>query len=179
MHRIRHFYTKESGCKAKTICIKLWEVGVPVMARRKRIRRGTMRVRVWSLASLSGLRIRYCRELWCRSQMWLGSGIGVAALQAGSCSSNSTPGWESPYASSVALKSKNKKTSRSGPTYRNCIRREKKKKMLKLGKFQTIAAKGGRSLRKKKWIPSHSSATQSELCQVSQGDKWTKQEKTN
>ena len=25
------------------------------------------------LASHSGLRIRYCRELWCRSQTWLGS----------------------------------------------------------------------------------------------------------
>ena len=26
----------------------------------------------------SRLRIRYCRELWCRSQVQLGSGIGVA-----------------------------------------------------------------------------------------------------
>ena len=31
-----------------------------------------------SLASLNGLRIRCCRELWCRLQMRLGSGIAVA-----------------------------------------------------------------------------------------------------
>jgi len=32
------------------------------------------------LASLSGLRIRRCRELWCRLQMWLGSGVAVAVM---------------------------------------------------------------------------------------------------
>ena len=32
-----------------------------------------MRLRVRSLALLSGLRIWCCRELWCRSQTWLGS----------------------------------------------------------------------------------------------------------
>ena len=30
-----------------------------------------------SLASLSGLRIRHCCELWCRLQMQLGSGVTV------------------------------------------------------------------------------------------------------
>ena len=35
----------------------------------------------------SGLRIRRCRELWCRSQTWLGSGVVVA----GSCSSDWIP----------------------------------------------------------------------------------------
>ena len=34
---------------------------------------------------------RCCRELWCRSQTWLGSYIAVAVVWAGSCSSNSTP----------------------------------------------------------------------------------------
>ena len=29
------------------------------------------------LALLSGLRIRYCCELWCRSQTWLGSDVAV------------------------------------------------------------------------------------------------------
>ena len=82
--------------------------------------------------------------------MRLGSGIGVAALQAGSCSSNSTPGWESPYASSVALKSKNKKTSRSGPTYRNCIRREKKKKNAETGKIPNNSSKRWQKLKEKK-----------------------------
>ena len=49
-----------------------------------------MRTRVQSLALLSGLRIWVCRELWCRLQMLLWSGVAVA--QAGSCSSNSTAG---------------------------------------------------------------------------------------
>ena len=51
---------------------------VPIMVQRKRIRLGTMKLRVPSLASHSGLRIRHCRELWCRLQMPLGSGITVA-----------------------------------------------------------------------------------------------------
>ena len=39
---------------------------------------GTTRLQVWSLVSLSGLRIQLCHELWCRSQTELGSGIAVA-----------------------------------------------------------------------------------------------------
>ena len=54
-------------------------------------RLGTMRLQVPSLASLSALRIWHCRELWCRSQMWLGSGIAVAVAVAGSYSPDSTP----------------------------------------------------------------------------------------
>ena len=48
------------------------------MVQRKRIQLGTMRLRVRSLASLRGLRIRHCHELCCRSQMWLGSRFAVA-----------------------------------------------------------------------------------------------------
>ena len=61
------------------------------MAQRKGIQLGTMRLWVRSLVSLSGLKIRRCRGLWCRSQTWLGSGVAVAVMQAGSCSSHSTP----------------------------------------------------------------------------------------
>ena len=50
-----------------------------------------MRMWVQSLTLLSELRIRHCRELWYRAQMWLGSHIAVAVLQAGSCSSNWIP----------------------------------------------------------------------------------------
>ena len=61
-----------------------------------------MRMKVRSLASLRGLRIWRCRELWCRLQprtsgsveMILTSSICVVAMavaQAGSCSSNSAP----------------------------------------------------------------------------------------
>ena len=48
-----------------------------------------MRMQVRSLASLSGLRIWTSRELWCRSQMQLGS--HVAVVEAGSCTSDATP----------------------------------------------------------------------------------------
>ena len=44
-----------------------------------------------SLASLSGLRIRRCHELQCRSQTQLRSHIAVAVVQASSYSSDSTP----------------------------------------------------------------------------------------
>ena len=49
-------------------------------------------VRMWtrSLASLNGLRIWRCRELWYRSQMRPRSGIAVAVTVAGRSSSNST-----------------------------------------------------------------------------------------
>ena len=52
--------------------------GVPTVVQWKRIQLGTTRLWVRSLASLSGLSIWCCRELWCRSQMQLGSGIAVA-----------------------------------------------------------------------------------------------------
>ena len=48
----------------------------------KRIRLGTMRLQVQSLALLSGLRIWRCPELWYRSQMWLRSGVDVAVAVA-------------------------------------------------------------------------------------------------
>ena len=51
------------------------KVGVPVVAQRKRIQLGTTGFRIQSLASLSGLRIRHCCELWCRSQMQLRSDV--------------------------------------------------------------------------------------------------------
>ena len=50
----------------------------------------SMRMQVRSLVSLSGSGILHCRELWCRSQMRLGSHVAVAVVQAGSCSSDRT-----------------------------------------------------------------------------------------
>ena len=53
--------------------------GVPIMAQQNQIRLGTMRSRVPSLvASLGGLGIWRCRELWCRSQTRLGSVVAGA-----------------------------------------------------------------------------------------------------
>ena len=46
---------------------------------------------VQSLASLSGLMIQCCHELWCRSQTRPGSGVAVTVAQASSYSSDSSP----------------------------------------------------------------------------------------
>ena len=55
-------------------------LGVPIMVQWKRIPLGTMRLGVGSLALLSGLRIRYCHELWCTWQIWLRSHVAVAVV---------------------------------------------------------------------------------------------------
>ena len=50
-----------------------------------------MKMQVQSLASLSGLRIQWCHQLQCRSQIQLVSGIAMAVAKACSCSSDLTP----------------------------------------------------------------------------------------
>ena len=94
--------------------------GVPVVVQWKQIQVVSMRMRVPSLALLSGLGIQYCHELWCRSQtrlisceLWnrlqmrLGSGIAVAV--AGSCNSDSIPSLGTFICHGAALKSQKKK----------------------------------------------------------------------
>ena len=51
----------------KSVIIQVYKkcLGVPIVVQWKQIRLGTVRLRVLSLASLSGLRIRRCCELWC------------------------------------------------------------------------------------------------------------------
>ena len=63
-------------------------MGVPVVVQRKRIRLGTMR---WWVQSLASLRVQHCHELWCKLQTQLGSGIAVAVAWAASNSSHWTP----------------------------------------------------------------------------------------
>ena len=47
----------------------------------------------------------HCRDLWCRLQMCLGTGVAMAIVQVSSYGSNSTPlVWEPPYALSATLK---------------------------------------------------------------------------
>ena len=70
---------------------KIKNEGVSVVAQQKRIWLVSMRMRVWFLASLSGLRIWHCHELFCRSQTQLRSGVAVAMVYTGSCSSVLTP----------------------------------------------------------------------------------------
>jgi len=81
---------------------KLFSHGVPVVAQGKQIQLGIMRLRVRSLASLSGLKIQHCHELWRRSKtqlelLWLWCRPAATTLIR-------PPAWESPYATGVALK---------------------------------------------------------------------------
>ena len=73
-----------------------------------------MRMWVRSLGSISGSRIRLCRELPCRLQTQLESGIAVAVAVAGSYSSDSgSLAWEPPDAAGRALTSKKEKKKKS------------------------------------------------------------------
>ena len=69
--------------------IKKWKSGVPIVVSGLRTWLVSMRIQVRSLASLSGLRIRFCHELWCR----LGAVTPVRPLA-----------WELPCAAGAALK---------------------------------------------------------------------------
>ena len=52
--------------------------GVPEVAQQKQTQLVSMRTKVQSLASLSGLRIWHCHDLWGRLQIQLGYGVAVA-----------------------------------------------------------------------------------------------------
>ena len=65
-----------------------------------------MRMWIRYLASLSGLRILCCGELWCRLQMWLGSHVAWLWCRLAAIAPIWPLAWELPYATSVALKSK-------------------------------------------------------------------------
>ena len=67
------------------------KAGVAIMAQQTRIQLVSMRMWVRSLASLTGLGIYHCSDLWCRLQMRLRSGVAVTVVKASSCSSDSTP----------------------------------------------------------------------------------------
>ena len=55
-------------------------LGVAIVAQWKQIQLGTIRLWVRSLASLSGLRIQRCHELWYRLQTGLLSGVAMAVV---------------------------------------------------------------------------------------------------
>jgi len=64
-----------------------------------------MRMWVPSLASLSGLRIWCCHELWCRSQTWLRLHIPLWLWRRPVATAPIGPlAWEPPYATGAALK---------------------------------------------------------------------------
>ena len=49
-----------------------WSIEFPLWLSRLRTQLTSMSMWVWSLASLSGLKIQCCHKLWHRSRMWLG-----------------------------------------------------------------------------------------------------------
>ena len=81
---------------------KLAQRGIPVEAWQKRIRLGTTRLWVQSLALLSGLRIQRCYELWCRLQTWLGPMLLWLWCRLAARAPIQPLAWEPPYAAGVA-----------------------------------------------------------------------------
>ena len=60
------------------IMLKILNLRVPTVAEWVKNLTSIHEDAVPSLALLSGLRIRHCRELWYRLQTWLGSWVAVA-----------------------------------------------------------------------------------------------------
>ena len=83
---------------------------IPVVVQMKWIRLVYMRMCVWSLALLRGLRIQNCHELWCSSRH--GSDLAWLWLWPAAIAPIWPLAWELPYALGVALKSKTKKIPR-------------------------------------------------------------------
>ena len=80
------------------------------MVQHKRILLASMRMRVRSLASLSGLRIQCCCELWCVSKMWIGSHLlWLWCRLVATAPIRPLAPWEPPYAMDLALKRPKKK----------------------------------------------------------------------
>ena len=71
-----------------------------------------MRIWIQSLASLSGLRIWCCHELWGRSQMRLRSRIALAVAWPVAAALIRPLAWELPCASGMALKKKKKRENK-------------------------------------------------------------------
>ena len=71
-----------------------------------------MRMQVRFLASLSGSGIQHCCELWCKSEILLGSHVAVAVDRLAAVAPIRLPAWEHPYATGGALKKKKKKKNR-------------------------------------------------------------------
>ena len=93
---------------------------VPIIELQKRIWLVSMRMRVRSLFSISGLRIQHCRELWCRLKTWLRSLLWLWLW----CRLAATPptrplAWELPYTSGAALKSKKQKQKKTNEVPKN------------------------------------------------------------
>ena len=69
---------RSKGGQKTAPSIKMPTDGVPVVVSKLRTQLVSMRMWVRALASVSGLRIRHCHKLKCRSRAWLRSGVAVA-----------------------------------------------------------------------------------------------------
>ena len=87
-------------------------MGFSAVPQQKWIRLGTMRLQDQSQASLSGLRIQRCHELWCRSDTWIPCCCGCG--WAGRCSSDLTPSLETSIGHGCGPTKTKKKKKRSG-----------------------------------------------------------------
>ena len=100
----------EKACLKKSLN-RNFNLGVPIVAQQKQIQLGTGRLRVWSLASLRGLRIWCCCELWYRSadaaQILSCCDFGLGQRLTAPFGSLA---WELPYATGAALKKAKNKT---------------------------------------------------------------------
>ena len=85
-------------------------LGVPVVAQQLQSWLVSMRMQVWDLALLSGLRIRHCLKLQLRSC------VAVAVAQADSCSSDSTLSLEISICRGCGPKKAKKKKKKSSFT---------------------------------------------------------------
>ena len=72
--------------------LKKPKVGVPIVAQWLTNPTRNQEIAGWIPGLASRLRIWHYHELWCRSQMQLRSLVAVAVVDAGGCSSDSTPG---------------------------------------------------------------------------------------
>ena len=89
--------------KSNVLEFPLWLSGL-------RTRLVSMRMWVRSLASVTGLRIQRCLELWCRLQTQLGFRIAVVVCRPAAAAPLA---WKLPYATGAAVKKKQKTKKRS------------------------------------------------------------------
>ena len=114
------YATYRCGPKMEKKGFKTVKVWVPVMVRWKRIWLGTMWLWVWSLASLSGLRIRHCSELRCRSQTWFRSCVTAAVVRLAAVALIRPLAWEPPCAILCGCGPKKQKTNKQNNNKKNC-----------------------------------------------------------
>ena len=89
-------------------CKKVREWEFPLWLSKLRTGLVSVRTRIQSLASVSGLRIQRCCQLLCRSQIWLRSGIAMALAWPSATALIQLLAWELLHATGVAIKRKEK-----------------------------------------------------------------------